>query len=98
MARETFEQAFDRISFERGGAIDEAVRAAAALASGTRCCPHCDSYTLEPGLFRCQECGKRETDAKCSRCGDTGAYEVRSARYRYSDVETVKCACVAVAA
>ena len=31
----------------------------------------------------------------CDRCDDTGSYEVRSSQRFYTDVETVRCACVA---
>jgi len=95
---ETFEEAFDRISAERGGEVNQAVQQAAALASGTRVCLHCDSYGLTPDSERCSECGKRETDPRCDRCDDTGSYEVRSSQRFYTDVETVRCACVAVSA
>ena len=95
---ETFEEAFDRISAERGGEVNQAVQQAAALASGTRVCLHCDSYGLTPDSERCSECGKRETDPRCNRCLDTGAYETRRNAWSYSDTEMVRCACVAVAA
>ena len=57
-------------------------------------CRHCHDYGIDEIGAACVECGKRESAALCSRCGDTGAYEVACPRYY---VETVRCACVAVA-
>lgn len=62
-------------------------------------CRHCGDNGIDAPGTACVLCGKRETDAKCARCLDTGSYEVASGRgYRYTDVETVRCACVRMVA
>ncbi len=58
-------------------------------------CRHCDDNGIDAPGTACVLCGRFETDSKCARCLDTGSYEVAGARYY---VETVKCACAAVAA
>jgi len=61
-------------------------------------CRHCGDDGIDAPGTACVLCGKRETDPRCNRCGDTGSYEVRSSQRFYTDVETVRCACVAVEA
>lgn len=58
-------------------------------------CPHCLDDGIDAPGTACVLCGKRETDAKCARCLDTGSYDVACPKYY---VETVKCACVRRAA
>lgn len=61
-------------------------------------CSHCSDLGIDAPGTACVLCGKRETDARCNRCLDTGAYETRRSAWSYSDTEMVRCACVKEAA